>query len=167
VSNQLYIYFADFYTQEDAPDKFYDWHSVDGVGAAYDAYLETSYIPHATGFTKRGQCAYITTFLERTETDIDVDGFGVNESSCLMRGKWDFTDSNTASKWTTQQQVYRHGRLFLDTGVSGFDSCYPLVITKNKLRGRGRALQLRFDAEVGKDMRLAGWSVQTIGGTNV
>lgn len=167
VSNQLYYAFADFYTTENSPDKFYDWHSVDGVGAEFRSSVETSYIPHATGFAKRGQSAYVTVFMERTETDIDANGDAVNASSCMLRAKWDFTDSTAANKWSAEQEVYRLPRLFLDDGSDIFDNGYPLVVTKNKVRGRGRALQLKFSDSAGKDMRLAGWSVQTIGNTNV
>ena len=38
---------------------------------------------------------------------------------------------------------------------------FPVVVTKNKIRGIGRALQFRFEcSEIGKNFDLLGWSVQ-------
>lgn len=160
------ITFADFLTLNNAPAKFYDWYSYNNTGTSYEAFVETGYAMAPNGGSKKKQAMYITTFLERTETAFDDSFNPVNESSCTMYGKWDFTDVDTANKWTSGQEVYRHTRMFIPSTTT-FDDGYPLVITKNKMRGRGRALQLRFEASADYDMRLVGWSVVFVGGTNV
>ena len=51
--------------------------------------------------------------------------------------------------------------------TTSFDDGYPVVTAKSKLRGRGRALQLKFTANPDKDMVLLGWSIPVYGGSNV
>jgi hypothetical protein len=36
---------------------------------------------------------------------------------------------------------------------------YLVAIARNKIRGRGRALQLRYTSEAGKDFNLLGWGL--------
>jgi len=158
--------FSDFLTTNNAPSKFYDWYSYDSLGIAYDCFIETGYAFAHNGPSKKKQAMYITVYMERTETAFDASFNPVNESSCTLITKWDFTDSTNANKWSTGQEVYRHNRMFIPS-TTAFDDGYPLVITKNKIRGRGRAIQLRFTANPLYDMRIAGWSQTLVGGTNV
>jgi hypothetical protein len=158
--------FSDFLTTNEAPAKFSDWYTYDTTGIEYDCFLETGYSFAMNGPSKKKQAVYITMFMERTETGFDVDYNPINESSCTLVSKWDFTDSSNANKWSSGQEVYRHRRMFIPNSTS-FDDGYPLVVTKNKVRGRGNALQLRFTADAEKDMRIAGWSVLLLGSTNV
>jgi hypothetical protein len=104
--------------------------------------------------------------MERTETGFDGSFNPINESSCTLQSRWDFTDNANPNKWDGGQEVYRHKRMFIPS-TSAFDDGYPVVITKNKLRGRGRAIQLRFTADPDYDMRILGWSMTVYGGTNV
>ena len=163
----LVITVADMLTTRDGPDKWFDWKYANNTGVEELPYVETSYVPGPTGFSKNMQALYVTTFMSRTETSLTGDGEPVNGSGCLMRGKWEFSDNAISNKWGAQQQIYRIKRLFLDDVEGGFENGYPLVIAKSKVRGRGKALQLRFDCESGKDMQLAGWSIVQIGNTNV
>jgi len=161
------VSWADQLGLEDAPDKFYDWHSFDNVGVAYDAYILTGYNFAPNGPSKAKQATYVTTFMEKTETGFTVDFDPLNESGCIMQGRWDFTGTATANKWDAGQQIYRHKRQFIPESILDFDDGYDVVVCKNKVRGRGKALQLKFTSEVGKDMRLAGWSIIGYGGQNV
>ncbi len=82
-----------------------------------------------------------------------------------MQSRWDFADTAAHGKWSQYHQVYRH---ILNvppvTSVqTPYDTGSELVITKNKVRGRGRALKLRFKAEPGKDMQIIGWEVNNTG----
>lgn len=159
--------FADTLTSDDAPAKFYDWYSFDSVGVSYSSYILTGYSFDPTGPSKKHQSTYITTFMEKTETGFTVDYDPLNESSCIMQTRWDFTGTTTAGKWDAGQQVYRHTRNFIPSTIADYDDGYDVVVTKNKVRGRGRSLQLKFSAEADYDMKLLGWSVPTYGGTNV
>ncbi len=117
---------------------------------------------------RRRQAPIITVFSQRTETGFVSDGSGgydaVNPSSTLMKGYWDWATDSTpfeqeTNKITSQQEVYRHRRAFVPTSVNDLDG-YTVVVTRNKLRGRGRALQLRFDAgDDLKDSHLLGFTI--------
>lgn len=113
-------------------------------------------------FQKRKQAPVITVHQKKTETGFTATGNGldpVNESSCLMTGYWDWTDNSVSGKVGSQNQVYRHVRGYQPTGAADtFDDGYPVVTTRNKVRGRGRVLQLRFDGEATKDTHLLGYS---------
>jgi len=110
---------------------------------------------------------YITTFAKRTETVFDNDGDSVNPSSVLMQLRWDFTDDYNTGKWNNAVETYRHIRPFIADPGATYESGYPLVTTKNKIRGRGRALQFKFSTSEGKDMKLVGWTGTFVGNTNV
>ena len=109
---------------------------------------------------RRRQAPVITVYSKKTETGYTAAGNGwdpVNESSTLMTAYWDFTDDAVTGKIGSQNQVYRHTRQFVPSGTGDTDG-YPLVITRNKVRGRGRALQLRFDGATDKDSHILGFT---------
>jgi hypothetical protein len=134
-------------------------------------YLETSY-EYGAGPTRKKWCTGVTCFFERTEDKAYIDGGGVtlyHKSGCLMRSSWEFTDSTIANKWGSQQQVYRLQRMRLPTTTySGtpitedWDNGYPVVKTRNKIRGQGSVLSLRFDCEPTKQCKLLGWHIDTV-----
>jgi hypothetical protein len=76
------------------------------------------------------------------------------DSSLKMQAKWDWANTSASNKYSTEVQVYRNTRPNPAT-ASGF----PIIVTKNKVRGKGRALQLRFTSEAGKDAELVGWGI--------
>ena len=108
---------------------------------------------------RRRQAPVITVFSKRTETGYTDTGDGfdpVNESSTLMSAYWDWTDDAVSNKIGAQQEVYRHVRNFVPSGTTDVDG-YPVVVTRNKVRGRGRSLQLRFDGASDKDSHILGF----------
>jgi hypothetical protein len=149
--------------------KFKDWYTVDSTGQGYTAYIVTGYqMGEDQGGDKMIQALYITTMMRRTETGVDGSGEPILPSSCTLQARWDFTDTSTAHKWSTGQEVYRHKRLFFPAVPSAtFDDGYPVVITKSKIRGRGHAVHLKFTADQNKDMQLLGWAITYIGNANV
>ncbi len=111
-------------------------------------------------FQRRRQAPVITVFAKRTETGYTQTGNGWdgdNESSNLLTAYWDFTDDSVAGKIGSQNETYRHVRGFVPSGAGAIDG-YPVVITRNKVRGRGRVLQLRFDGAATKDSHLIGFT---------
>jgi len=111
-------------------------------------------------FQSRRQAPIITVFSKRTETGYVDNGTGwdpTNESSTLMSAYWDWTNDAVSNKITTAQEVYRHVRQFVPSGASDVDG-YPVVVTRNKVRGRGRSLQLRFDGATDKDSHILGYT---------
>ena len=133
-------------------------------------------------FARRKQTPIITVFSRRTETGYVANGNdwdAVNDSSTLMTALWDWTEavewndpatpatqrdfSGTAGNYGisgkigARSQVYRHIRNFIPVNADDVDG-YPVVVTRNKVRGRGRVLQLRFEGAAAKDSHIIGWA---------
>ena len=162
------IGFADFNNTRNADTKFKDWYSVDNVGIDTEAYLVTGYQFADVGPARNKTGMYLTTYSKRTETGLDDEGLPVNPSSIKMQLRWDFTDDYAAGKWAVPVEVYRQPRAYLGTpGDITFEDGYPLVISKSKMRGRGKAVQFKFSSSDGYDMKLFGWTGTFVGNTNV
>jgi hypothetical protein len=81
--------------------------------------------------------------------------------------KWDWANTSNSNKWSSKIQVYRHRRLpqFSEDDLT-FDTGFPIIVSKNKVRGSGKAIQFRFESdEIGKDFDLLGWAVPFEGNT--
>ena len=147
---------------------FLDWETVDGTGVDAPAYLLTGYINGGDN-TKQKQVPYIYFHFLRTETgftDTGTDLEPVGESSCLVQSQWSWTNSVSAGKWGRQFQAYRYKRPYMPSGVSdSYDTGDLTIVTKSKLRGRGRALSIKLETEAGKDLQLLGWGM-SIGANN-
>lgn len=149
---------------------FKDWESVDGIGVDAKAYLLTGYI--GTGDNHRfKQVPYIYFHFLRTEsgfTDSGDDFIVTNESSCKVRSQWDWTNSAAAGKWGKEFQAYRYRRMYMpDSLADEYDNGHRTIVSKNKLRGRGRVVSLLISSEEGKDMQLLGWSMMIGSNQNV
>jgi len=143
-------------------DSFVDWQANDGTGKNYSSYFETGYLLEGNVVTRR-QAPHVLVYSKRTET-----GYALNEaeyvlqnpSSCYMQARWDWADNSNSSKWGRRQQVYRILKDYDNTPTSlDFDNGFPVTVTRNKVRGSGRALHLYFDSEDGKDFDIYGWAV--------
>jgi hypothetical protein len=154
------------YTFSELKDRtFVDWYTYDSTGLPYESYVDTGY--EMLGDSMRDkQATYVFCYFNRTEEEFVDNGDGVvfdYPSSCRMYGKWDWTSTNTANKWSDPQQVYRFLRNFTPA-VGSFDYSYDVIETKNKVRGKGKALSLRFESEEGKDFQLLGWAINYTAG---
>lgn len=114
--------------------------------------------------SRRKQAPIITVFSKRTETGytlVDGEYLPVNPSSTTMTAYWDWTDDTVTGKVGSSNEVYRKVRNFSPSGPADSDG-YPVVVTRNKVRGRGRVLQLRFEssAEADEDSHLLGYSIE-------
>jgi hypothetical protein len=147
--------------------RFADWYTYNTTGNEKQAYVITGYNMGNVGPARNKTASYIHMFLDRTETGLDADAQPINPGGCLMQTRWDFTDNSYPSKWSADVQVYRQLRPFWGEPNTTFDDGYPLVITKNKVRGRGKAIQIKLSSEAGKDMSIIGWSMGFVGNTNV
>lgn len=146
---------------------FKDWYSYNSVGADAPAYMITGYSMGGNGPARNKTAGYVSVFMKRTETAFDVNTIPLNPSGCLLQTRWDFTDNTYPGKWSDDYQVYRQLRPYFAEPSTTFDDGYPLVITKNKIRGRGKALQMKWSSEPGKDMKIVGWSTTFANNTNV
>jgi len=139
---------------------FLDWDSAD-----YSSYAETGYDFYGTGTIKKN-LPYITTYMKRTEENFVLDGTGYSAdypSGCVFTTKWDL--SSDSSRWSQPQQIYR----MMNYTVANPDDLtfiypYDTIVSRTKIRGKGRVAKLRFESESGKDMYLIGWEI--VSGTN-
>ena len=143
---------------------FVDWAIAGGgTGVNYTSYLVTGYELFGDA-SRNKQIPYITFYFEKTENGF-TDNNGVleldNPSSCLVQAQWNWANSASGGKWGNQFQAYRLSRHYIPSGPEdAFNTGERVIITKNKLRGSGKALSLKIMSEAGKDIKLLGWSVQ-------
>lgn len=142
---------------------FVDWRSIDGVGKTYNAYLIAGY--HFTeDMMRKKQSIYLHTFFTRTETHfLDEVGTLANKSSCKIQPQWEWNNSTAQGKWGVPFEAYRLLKKIPATTTVNqpFDYGDTVVITKNKLRGRGRSLAIKYSAGCGEDCILLGWAIDT------
>lgn len=131
------------------------------------AYIITGFSMGGNGPARTKTTNYITAFMKQTEKGFDINEQPYPASSVQAQIRWDFTDREYTSKWSPMYQWYRPQRPYFVNGPIVETDGYPLVITKNKVRGRGKAMQLKLMSEEGKDMKVVGWSTQFIENENV
>lgn len=154
----------------DNPESFYDWENFTAIDS-WDAvdpvdsegYILTSAL--VAGDTQRSkQVPYLTMMFEKTEDGFydagDGDYLPTNESSCKVQAQWEWTNSVKSGRWGREFQAYRHKRFYIPDDLSdGYDDGHSVVTSKNKLRGKGRAISLLMKTEAGKDCHILGWSM--------
>lgn len=145
---------------------FIDWKSADSIGVNYSSYLLTGY-EIMNDILRYKQIPYVLFYFDRTEDGFTSVGGNLeidNPSSCLVQAQWNWTNSADSGKWGSQFQAYRFLRNYIPSGPSDtFDYGDRVIVTKNKLRGSGRALSLLIQSEQGKDMKLLGWGYMFTG----
>jgi len=146
------------YTFSEYTDQtFSDWVSVDNVGLDAPAYLISGYL--TGGDTQRGKTIpCLTTHFVQSESGFDGDYELLNPSSCLIQAQWNWTNSANSNKWGTPRQAYRLTRAFFSDDFT-FDNGQSIVSTKNKLRGRGKTVSVKFSTEPAKDCQVLGWAM--------
>lgn len=104
----------------------------------YDSYFISGFRINAE-LLRNFQAMYIMVFLEDQE-----------DASAFLQGYWDFANDGSSGKWSTTQQCYP-----MNT-ANGRD--YRSVKHRRlKMRGKGKALQLKFSSETGKPFTMIGW----------
>ncbi len=125
---------------------YFDWIiATPPNGITYESTFTTGYRLDAQA-DKDFQDNYVTVHMAVEEDDEDNPA-----PSLFLVGKWDFSVDSTSNRETTPQQLYRYNDNFL------------LTTRKVKLRGHGKALQLRFYGETNKPFKVYGWSVMVTG----
>lgn len=157
--NNVLLCFAYYHNQE-----FKVWGSViafDGVDAK--AYLLTGGIVAGDSSVNK-QAPYISVHFYRTENGVDESFFPTNQSGCLMRSQWGWSNSPNSNKWGQLQQVYRYRTpYFVSSLTDPFDTGFEIITTKNKIRGVGKSVSIYFETEPGKDCKLVGWNINING----
>lgn len=146
---------------------FIDWKSYDGTGADAPATLVTG-TADAGDSMKFKQIPYLYLHMKRTETGFTGDFIPVNQSSCTIQSQWDWTNSANSNKWGIPFEGYRYRRVYFPADINDtFDTGYEMIVSKNKLRGRGRAISFKFTSSPGKEMHIYGWSIVMTANGNV
>lgn len=107
-------------------------------------------------FAHKRQAPVMHVYAKRTETGVDGNGLPVNTSSIIVEPRWDFTDTNSTGRAGSPQQAYRSRTLYLGNPT---EDGQPVVISRLKLRGRGKSLHLKFSGEADKDMHILGYAI--------
>lgn len=137
---------------------FRDW-NISDPGAFVVTGFETVGDPSRTKYAPT-----VHVFNYKTETGYTVSGDQyepIGASSVLLQSRWNWSDGSVSGKWGTAWETYRHQRLYVPAipETDGFSDGFPIVWTRNRLRGSGRSLHLKFSAGSGKDAWIAGWKV--------
>lgn len=149
---------------------FADWKGYDGVGFDYLSFIESGYELLDDAMRKK-EMNFVFVYLRRTEENFVPSGddyVADNPSSCLFQTKWDWANNQISNKWTNKVEAYRHTRLpTFDETDPVFNTGFPIVVSKSKVRGHGRAIQFRFESNgIGRDFDLLGWAVPYSGNTS-
>ncbi|MDY0087119.1 MAG: hypothetical protein RBS78_00975 [Coriobacteriia bacterium] len=109
------------------------------------------------------QATFLHSFFQRTETGFTGSNVGLtakNPSGCTVVARWDWHNTGSGGRWSDPQAAYRYRRPYAPTGLADtFDTGEEIVYTKLKMRGKGRALTLRYESVTRKDFQLLGFSV--------
>src|SRR5690606_21216426 len=103
-------------------ENYLDWEQFDDTGLQYESSFVTGYKIHTNG-QRYFQANYAFVFLD----DLTA------ESGAYMQSIFDFTTSGNSGKWSSLQQLYNPN--LADRSVNH---------RRLKVRGKGKALQLRF-----------------------
>jgi hypothetical protein len=124
-------------------DDFLDFVGEDnsGDGWDYESYGVVGYGVYGEG-NKSFQSNYVTIHYRPEEN-----------GSCYIQGQWAYANNPNTGRWSTTQQVY---------GPKTPED-YDYASAKRKIRGQGKALQLRFKSVSGKPFSLTGWVVFVTG----
>lgn len=114
---------------------YLDWVSFEDTGVDYESYLITGYKIRGDAMRYQ-QSNYIMVYFDLEEN-----------ASCLVQGLWDWAGNSDSGKFSSTQQAYTTRR-------NNFD----IVMRRLKLRGKGRALQVKFSSETGMPFTLLGWA---------
>jgi len=140
---------------------FVDWGQT-ATPVDAEAYMYTGYMSGGE-FMLNKQAPYLYCYFERTESGFDTVGSDLvarDASSCKIRALWEWSDNINSGRWGQEFQAYRYNRHYIpETSGSSYDYGQNVIVTKNKLRGKGRVLSLYIRSEAGKDCRLLGWSM--------
>jgi len=140
--------------------EFADTNFVDWGSANYSSYAETAYSFLGSSMTYKN-APYVLSFMKTTETGWTDNGDGsyteIRGSSCLLSGKWDFRTASASAG----QECYRlkYATIVDEDDLETFSYPETVVQTRLKIRGRGRAVVLRWESTAGKDFHLLGWGM--------
>lgn len=144
--------------------EYVDWESFDNDGVVFNAYLLAGFELLADAIHEK-LSPWIFCYFTQTETSYVLtagDYQLANPSSCKMRTRWEWSNTSTSNRWSREVEAYRLLRLPpVDLNNLTLTSGFSVIVTKNRVRGQGKALQFSFSNNTaGSGFDLLGWSVQ-------
>lgn len=131
----------------------------------YSAYAETG-DDIVEDPSRMKDVASMTAWFTITEDEVvDIGGGHVDfahKSKCRFRAKWEWTDTATANRWSTQDNIYQLPVNYTPSGVETedvFDYSYSVATVKRAVNGSGRALRMRFENYPGYGFELIGVAI--------
>lgn len=121
---------------------YVDWRTATS-GYDYTSYFISGYRINADG-DKRFQSNYVTVNYEA-----EAHGGG------YIQGVWDYATSGDTGRWSSKQPFMN------------YTENYTHLMSKRKIRGNGRALQLQFTSQPGKPFKVNGWTIFLTGNQTV
>lgn len=160
---------------------YFDWDSAEGSPAGFESYLRTYYqipdeamtwiqSPYIYVFVDNGSEVEVFSGAEQVINSAGVpvvtdtaslimntiwDWSNLDEAEFVVNSANDFVVDSTGASIIDNQTSLKVSR---DVQVYRFRNGYALGISKNKIRGRGKTLQLHFRSEEGKGFNLRGWT---------
>lgn len=159
-----------------------DWDTPTGSAADFDSFLYTYYvIPEDAMHWMQSPYIYVFVDSGEQETVIDSTGDAVVDSdgvvvvtetaSLFMNTVWDWaddTEENTVVDSSFTSVVDSSEVVVVDNTLSPkvsrdiqvyrFRDGYSMAVSKNKIRGRGKTLKIKFRSADGVDFNLLGWT---------
>ena len=161
-SGESSLFFPVFHNGKLTFGNFYKTDFLDWGDADYTSFVITGY-EFAGDLLIQKNAPYIVVYLKRTETGWtgdETNGYSMlNPSSCLMTVRWNTANTSDSNKISQSRQVYKYRRFpVVDAGdLTSFPYGFSTIESRNKVRGRGRVLQVKFESEQGKDFNILGW----------
>lgn len=112
-----------------------DWVRVDGVGTSYDSFFTSGFGVFGEG-NKKFQNNYITVNYEN-----------VQNGAAYIQGLWDYAYDQDTGRWSMRQTVYTN------------DEGYTHRARRLKIRGHGKALQIKVSNQGDNPFTINGWSM--------
>lgn len=142
---------------------FVDWKTYDDTGVDAAAYFITGYTTGGDSMRYK-QVPVIVSHFRRTESgftlDEEDDLVPINQSSCILQSQWEWSNSANSNRWGRDIQLYQYKRHYIPAdALDDYDNGFETIVTRRKLRGKGRAISLKFSTEPLKDCRLLGWGM--------
>lgn len=131
--------FADFHDTT-----YNDWVIGAGIGANYNSYLYT-YFQATDDEMYYMQVPYVYVFLQNQTPNTATNP--TLTKSLLFRGAWDWANATGSHRFSHQEETYKYRH------------DHAVTVSRKKVRGKGRVLQLRFDSTNGLDFELLGWGL--------
>jgi len=154
----------------------YDWDSVSSSGGVDAESVILTGWSGGGDYQRNKQIPFLMMHFYKTETsfaEVDSDDpysewVVENQSSCLVQSQWNWANHTNSGKWGTPFQSYRFSRFWQpELLTDSYDNGFYTVETRNKLRGSGKVISLKFTSEPGKHMNIIGWSMMLQGRSSV